>query len=237
MRAIASVLLTTLVLAITPASPAGIGRDAAHTEGEQRLLVLAHPVVARARPAAAAPVLATISNRTPLTGSQMELPVVGASRGPKGGRWLRVRLPMRPNGVTGWVPADSGMLGETPWRIVVHRSRLRAVVLSGHAVRATFAVVLGTAATPTPLGTFFVVEKVQVAPGVPEGPWALATSAYSDVLHEFAGGPGQIALHGIVGLNDPLGTFSSHGCIRFSTAAITWLAGHVGAGTPVVIEP
>ena len=96
--------------------------------------------------------------------------------------------------------------------------------------------IVGKPSTPTPLGRFFVTEKLHIAPGVPEGPWALATSAYSDVLQEFAGGPGQIALHGTVGLDAPLGTFSSHGCIRFANAAITWLAHHIDAGTPIVVE-
>ena len=80
-----------------------------------------------------------------------------------------------------------------------------------------------------------MVEKLHLAPGVTEGPWALATSAYSYVLQEFAGGPGQVALHGVVGMSDPLGTFSSHGCIRFANAAITWIAEHVDDGTPVVV--
>jgi len=173
---------------------------------------------------------------TPLTGEQTVLPVLAVADGPAGGQWLRVRLPMRPNGATGWIPADSGSSGETPWRIVIHRGARRADVLEGTATRATFPVIVGKPSTPTPLGTFFVVEKLHLGPSVPEGPWALATSAYSNVLQEFAGGPGQIALHGIVGLDAPLGTFSSHGCIRFANAAITWIATHVTAGTPVIVE-
>ena len=63
----------------------------------------------------------------------------------------------------------------------------------------------------------------------------MATSAHSDVLQEFGGGDGQIALHGTVGLSGGLGTFSSHGCVRFAPAAINWIARHVGPGTPVVV--
>ena len=102
-------------------------------------------------------------------------------------------------------------------------------------VQASFPVVLGKPATPTPLGTFFVVEKLRLAPGVSYGPWALATSGYSEVLREFAGGDGQVALHGTVGLSGALGTFSSHGCVRFSPAAISWIASHVDLGTPVIV--
>ena len=124
----------------------------------------------------------------------------------------------------------------TPWAIVIQRAERRALVLKAGRVEARFPVVVGKRATPTPLGRFFVTERLSVAPGVPEGPWALATSAYSDVLHQFGGGPGQIALHGTVGFDDPLGTFASHGCIRFSVAAITWIVHRVVDGTPVIIE-
>jgi lipoprotein-anchoring transpeptidase ErfK/SrfK len=38
-------------------------------------------------------------------------------------------------------------------------------------------------------------------------------------------------------MSAPLGTFASHGCIRFAPAAISWIAGHVDEGTPVIIVP
>jgi len=144
---------------------------------------------------------------------------------------------MRPNSASGWVPAYSGKIRSTSWRIVVHRSARRAAIYEGSKIRARYSVIVGQASTPTPLGSFFVVEKIRVAPGVTEGPWALATSAYSNVLYEFAGGAGQVALHGIVGLRAPLGTFASHGCVRFGNDAITWIATHVDNGTPLFIQP
>ena len=58
---------------------------------------------------------------------------------------------------------------------------------------------MGTPATPTPPGKFFIEEAVALAPGHAGGPFALATSARSNVLQEFEGGPGQIALHGTPG--------------------------------------
>jgi lipoprotein-anchoring transpeptidase ErfK/SrfK len=205
------------------------------TIGVQALLVVERRAVARSGPSASAPAMGVVPARAPLTGSAMKLPIVRTAVGPAGGRWFRVRLPTRPNGASGWVPASAGAVNGTPWAIVVHRGARRAVVLEDGVVRRRFSVVVGKRSTPTPLGTYFVVEKLRLAAGVTEGPWALATSAYSDVLHEFAGGTGQVALHGVVGFTDPLGTFSSHGCIRFANAAITWIAGHVGAGTPVIV--
>jgi lipoprotein-anchoring transpeptidase ErfK/SrfK len=203
--------------------------------GTTALLILDRPLEARAAPDASAHVVGVVPASTYFSRSRMTLPVVGTTIGSGRVRWVRVRLPSRPDGATGWVRADAGTLGRTGWKIVVRRGARRAFILEDGKQQASFAVVVGKPSTPTPLGRFFVVDKMRIAAGVTEGPWALATSAYSYVLTEFGGGDGEIALHGTVGLPDPLGTFSSHGCVRFAPAAISWIAGHVGLGTPVII--
>jgi len=230
------VLATFAVVCPFPASDGAFAARLALTRGVQSLVILDRPVVARAAPAPHAPVVGAVSVRTPLTGAQTVLPVVAKASGPDGGSWLKVRLPMRPNGSTGWVPAYVGAPDTTTWRIVVRRDERRAVVFDNGRVRARFAVVVGKPATPTPLGMFFVVEKVHLGATEQGAPWALATSAYSDVLQEFDGGPGQVALHGTTGLTGRLGTFASHGCIRFAPSAITWIAEHVDGGTPIVVS-
>jgi len=238
MTLILAILAALGVLAAPPAQGAlSQRRTDAVSERAQPLLLIDQRVTARAHPSPHARIVGQVEARTPLTGSATVLPVLQTARGPAGGRWLRVRLPMRPNSASGWVPADTGRIKGTPWRIIVHRGAHRALVLQGGKIRASYPIVVGQPETPTPLGAFFVVEKIRVAPGVTEGPWALATSAYSNVLHEFAGGPGQVALHGIVGLSAPLGTSASHGCIRFGNEAITWIATHVDNGTPVIVQP
>jgi lipoprotein-anchoring transpeptidase ErfK/SrfK len=45
-----------------------------------------------------------------------------------------------------------------------------------------------------------------------------------------------VALHGMDGLPGALGSASSHGCIRLSSGAITWLAQRLGAGVPVTVS-
>jgi lipoprotein-anchoring transpeptidase ErfK/SrfK len=226
-----------LASAAVAAGASSAGSSSQHGDAATRLFILDRPVEARAAPAAGARVVGMVPLWTPFTRSRMTLPVVQTATGAGGSVWVRVRLPMRPDGVTGWVRADAGSIGSSSWEIVVHRAARRAVVLDGGRVQASFPVVVGKPSTPTPLGTFFVVEKLRLAPGVTEGPWALATSAYSDVLSGFAGGDGQVALHGTVGLSDPLGTSSSHGCVRFSPAAISWIANRVDLGTPVIVTP
>jgi lipoprotein-anchoring transpeptidase ErfK/SrfK len=235
-RGLLAATLALSALSVT-ASAAATSRLGGSTAGTTTLLILDRPVAALAAPAAGARVVGEVPVWTRFTRSRMTLPVVQTAVGSRGGLWERVRLPMRPNGATGWVPAAAGSAASTGWEIVVRRAERRALVLDEGRVRASFPVVVGKPSTPTPLGTFFVVEKLRLAPGVTEGPWALATSAYSDALSGFAGGDGQVALHGTVGLSDPLGTFSSHGCVRFAPAAISWIADHVDVGAPVIVTP
>ena len=213
-----------------------VGSAQADGGGSQPLVRLEESVVVRARPAPSAPAIQVVSMRRPITGSRTVLPVLQQATGPAGVRWLRVALPARPNGRTGWIRAAEGTPAQTDWQIVVHRGAHRAVVLENGRARRTFSVVVGKPSTPTPLGRFFVTEKLWLGDGVSEGPWALATSAYSDVLQHFAGGPGEIGLHGDVGFSAPLGSSASHGCIRFADAAISWIAAHVGPGTPILVE-
>jgi len=67
-------------------------------------------------------------------------------------------------------------------------------------------------------------------------PYALALSARSNVLQEFEGGPGQIALHGVANLGGTPGTAISHGCVRLANRQIAWLAARIAPGVPVTIE-
>jgi lipoprotein-anchoring transpeptidase ErfK/SrfK len=149
--------------------------------------------------------------------------------------WLRVRLPQRPDGATGWISSAGTHLHSDSWYIVVDRALRRASIYDHGRLVRQFSVIVGKPSTPTPSGHFFVAEILDLGYGIVTGPYALATSAYSNVYQEFEGGPGQVALHGIVGLYDAIGTASSHGCVRFSDADITWLATRVRAGTPIDI--
>jgi lipoprotein-anchoring transpeptidase ErfK/SrfK len=199
----------------------------------QPLVVLQQGVVARSRPSRNARRIEYVASRRPLTGVRTVLPVLG--RGPSR-FWVRVRLPGRPNGHAGWIRTARTRSTSTEWRLALDLSARRVTVYSGgHATR-RFRAVVGTRATPTPRGRFFVEEGVALAAGYAGGPFALATSARSNVLQEFAGGPGQIAMHGTNGLAGALGSAASHGCIRLDTGAITWLARRIGGGVPLVIR-
>jgi lipoprotein-anchoring transpeptidase ErfK/SrfK len=172
----------------------------------------------------------------PITGERTTLPVVEHLTGRRGTKWLRVRLPGRPNGRTGWIKKSGTAEARTRWRLVVSlRTRRVTVLHDGRAVR-TFSAVVGKQATPTPMGAFFVEEAVALQPGDVGAPFALALSARSNVLQEFAGGPGQIAIHGLMNVGGRLGSATSHGCIRLGNDAMRWLVGRIGPGVPVTIR-
>jgi lipoprotein-anchoring transpeptidase ErfK/SrfK len=210
-------------------SAAAVAAPAVPATQELVTLFAAHPV--RSAPHLNAAVIVSVEARRPITGVRTVVPLLG--RAPGG--WLRVRLPGRPNGSTGWIRRQGTTVALTTWHIVVDTARRRVVVFrSGKIVKIVRAVV-GKPSTPTPAGTFFVEEAVRLLPGDAGAPFALALSARSDVLQEFDGGPGQIALHGLANVGGTLGTAVSHGCVRLDTDAIRWLVGRIGAGVPVTV--
>jgi lipoprotein-anchoring transpeptidase ErfK/SrfK len=201
----------------------------------QQLAELLSDHAAHRAPAAGSPQVALVLDRRPITGEQTTLPVIGHWTAPGGVSWLKVMLPGRPDGSTGWIAQNGTRKLVTGWRILVDLGARRVTVYrDGRRARA-FQAVVGKPSTPTPTGRFFVEETVQMEPGEADGPFALALSARSNVLQEFEGGPGQIGIHGREGLGGTLGRAESHGCIRLATASIDWLAARIGPGTPVTI--
>ena len=83
--------------AALPSHAASLQAQAGAVSGRtQPLLAIHQRVVARAHPSPHAKIVGAVERRTPLTGSPTVLPILQTARGPDGGRWLRVRLPMRP---------------------------------------------------------------------------------------------------------------------------------------------
>ncbi len=208
----------------------GSAEAATPTPTWQPLAVLLGRHVARRTPHAGAGRIEVVAARRPLTGVRTVLPVLG-----RRGGWLRVRLPGRPDGHSGWIVAARTRAASTPWRIEVALAARRIIVFREGRIVRRFTAIVGKRSTPTPRGQFFVEEALRLRRDEPGAPFALATSARSNALQEFDGGPGQIALHGIAHLSGAPGTAASHGCIRLATPAIAWLASRIGAGVPVTI--
>jgi lipoprotein-anchoring transpeptidase ErfK/SrfK len=231
-----------LLLGLTAACVLGVGADSAvaarvpaRVQATQQLAVLLTAHRAHRSPRAGSPQVAFVPANRPITGERTTLPVIGHSTGNGGIPWLHVMLPGRPNGSTGWIAQQGTRQLVTSWHIVVNLARRRVTAYRDGRVARTFRAVVGNPSTPTPTGKFFVEETLQMSPGEPGGPFALALSARSNVLQEFEGGPGQIALHGRDNLGGTLGTAESHGCVRLDTVSIDWLVARVDPGTPATI--
>ena len=223
--------LVSAAIACAFAAPAA----AAPAPASQPLVVLLHDHVARTGPSAHAGRIEAVASRRPLTGARTVLPVLGRASSRKSGSWLHVRLPGRPNSHRGWISTNRTRLTSTSWRILVDLSTRRLTVFSGDRARRHFRAIVGKPSTPTPRGSFFIEEALALSSYESGGPFALATSARSNVFQEFEGGPGQIGIHGTNNLTGALGTAASHGCIRLGTRAITWLARRIGAGVPLTV--
>lgn len=152
-----------------------------------------------------------------------------------GSLWIRARLPMRPNGTTGWIRRQ-------------HLERLRAVStflrIDTRALRATLyrrgrviwqsAVGVGQPQWATPTGRFYVRERlIPATPGGVYGVFAFGLSAYSPSLTDWPGG-GVIGVHGT---NQPylIPGRISHGCVRVANHHMTRLRRLMPLGTPVQV--
>jgi hypothetical protein len=149
--------------------------------------------------------------------------------------WLEVRIPMRPNGRTGWVRRSAlGPRYRVRTLLVVSHQKLRATLYKrGRRIwRAPIGV--GTLSTPTPVGRFWIREKFRTpGPGGLYGPVAFGTSNYS-VLSDWPGG-GIIGIHGT---SEPflIPGRPSHGCIRVRNQAVRRLWRLMPIGTPLLIR-
>ena len=217
------------------AVPAPAATAAPVVKRTQELAVFVHGQTAMARPDSRSARRVWVERKRPITLGRTALPVIGHRTDARGARWLRVRLPGRPNNSTGWIRKARTTRSQTPWHLVVDLSERRVTVYrSGRAVR-SFPAVVGAWRTPTPRGKYFVEESVQLRSWDVGAPYALALSSRSYVLQRFAGGPGQIAIHGVRNVGGRMGTAASHGCVRLDTASVTWLGERIGPGVPVTV--
>ncbi|HZO50999.1 MAG TPA: L,D-transpeptidase [Gaiellaceae bacterium] len=149
--------------------------------------------------------------------------------------WYRVQLPLRPNGVHGWVRADAVATRIVHARIVVDLSERRVTLFRDGVPRLVAIAAIGSPSTPTPVGRYYVNQKL-VAPDPlgPFGPVALGISAFSPVLESWAQG-GPIAIHG-TNEEGLLGGAVSHGCVRVRNEEVLRLWRLAPTGTPVLIR-
>lgn len=157
--------------------------------------------------------------------------ILGERRAAKGGRWLKISVPMRPNGRTGWVRAASVVTRPVHRSIVIDLSARKLRVLERGKTRFGTRVVIGRRGMETPTGSYYITATFKPTEGF-LGSFAFETSAYSK-LSEWPGG-GVVGLHG-TSMPSLIGQAVSHGCVRMSNAAALMLKRLTPAGTPVKI--
>jgi len=184
----------------------------------------------RAEPADDAAVVSELPATTTF-GSPRALLVLDEADG-----WVRVQVPARPNGASGWIPAGAVDLVTSHLRVLVDLTARRLAVYEDDRVVLRTPVAIGAPEAPTPTGTFALVDLLQTTDGAgPYGPFALGLGGYSETFSEFAGGDGQIGIHGT---DDPssIGQAVSHGCVRVPNDVAARLADLLPLGTPVTIR-
>ena len=148
---------------------------------------------------------------------------------------FRVLLPTRPNGSFGWISANDIKLTRHNFRLQINLDAFQLTLFNHEEEiwQATIGVARENA--PTPSGRYYTTELLR--PPTPHsvyGTFAYGLSGFSEVFMEFAGGPGQLGIHGT---NDPdtLGSNVSSGCIRLHNDDISYLVESVGLplGVPV----
>jgi lipoprotein-anchoring transpeptidase ErfK/SrfK len=150
-------------------------------------------------------------------------------------RWYHVQLPLKPNGITGWVRADDVELAPITTRILVDLSDRRVTLFDRGREVLSARAAIGAAGTPTPTGRYYVNQRlVPRDPTGPFGPGAIGISAFSEVLTGWTQG-GPIAIHGT---NRPelIGQAVSNGCIRVRNDDLRRLFGRTLSGTPVTVR-
>jgi L,D-transpeptidase catalytic domain len=149
--------------------------------------------------------------------------------------WLRVQLPIRPNGSVGWVRVRDVRRFKVAARVTVDLSERNVTVVQGGRKVLSVDAAIGKPETPTPTGRFYVNQRLLASdPTGPWGPGGVGVSAFSPVLQDWAQG-GPIAIHGT---NTPqlIGSAVSNGCVRISNFNLRQLMRLAPEGTPVVIR-
>jgi lipoprotein-anchoring transpeptidase ErfK/SrfK len=167
-------------------------------------------------------------------GQPLEFLVAKTARDTDGEAWLRILLPIRPDGAAGWVKKSHVVVRKILGRIVVDLSARTLRYYRDGKLANQFDVGIGAPETPTAKGTFYVWAQVpQASPFGPYGVFALGLSGFSHVITDWPGG-GRMAIHGTSNPADR-GQMVSHGCVRVFNDDMVALK-QVPMGTPVVIR-
>jgi hypothetical protein len=161
--------------------------------------------------------------------------LVVRSRKVEGVEWLALRIGKRPNDRIGWVRSDRFEVVPARGKVVISVAKRTMSLFIGDRRAWTVRVIVGKPSTPTPRGLFGIHDYYRVNDDL--RPWVIETTAHSEVLKTFLGGPARVAIHGRHGsLMAPWGTAVSNGCIRSPDWALRSIRKHLPPGSPVQVR-
>jgi lipoprotein-anchoring transpeptidase ErfK/SrfK len=148
------------------------------------------------------------------------------------GRFGRVPVPYASRAATGWIRLRGLELRSTRVEVVADLSERRIEVLRAGDVVLRAPAAVGARRSPTPVGRYFVTDRVAFPGGGVLGTFAFGISGIQTRLPAGWTGGDQLAIHGT---NAPatIGTASSAGCLRVSERVLDRLRPLLRLGTPV----
>jgi lipoprotein-anchoring transpeptidase ErfK/SrfK len=151
------------------------------------------------------------------------------------GRYGRVPVPYSPRGGSGWIPLHGLHRIHTAISVRADLSRHQITVERLGTVIFRMRAATGSRWTPTPIGRYFVTDRVPFYRGSSYGSFAFGISGFQYRLPAGWHGGSQLAIHGT---NDPgsIGRSVSAGCLRVSERSLALLRPLLRLGTPVIIQ-
>jgi lipoprotein-anchoring transpeptidase ErfK/SrfK len=151
------------------------------------------------------------------------------------GKYGRVPVPYSSRGGAGWIALRGLDRSHTRITVVADLSRHLITVERSGEVIARMKAATGAPWTPTPIGRYFVSDRVPFYRGSVYGSFAFGISGYQYRLPAGWHGGSQLAVHGT---NAPgsIGLSVSAGCLRVSERNLAILKPLLRLGTPVIIQ-
>jgi lipoprotein-anchoring transpeptidase ErfK/SrfK len=212
-------------------------RSAAHTTRLDRPRPALLVAIPRSLPITARPGGGRVVGEMPAGSPFYGVPTMAwVHRRDRTGRYGLVTVPYRATRATGWIRIAGLELRRTRWAVRADLSRSEVAVTRLDKVVMRFPATIGAPATPTPVGRYFVTDRVPFSPTSPLGAFAFGISGIQPHLPPGWQGGNQLAIHGT---NNPgsIGEAASAGCLRVSRRALERLKPLLTLGTPVTIRP
>ena len=213
-------------------NPANIAREAAQVARWTNVLVkVPRTLPALARPRAAAPQVGVV----PAGSKYYGIPIVAwVEEVSDNGRWGRVELPYTWPRREGWIRLHGLHRDTTRVRVEVDLSTHTVTVRKFGNVLFRAPGATGAPSTPTPVGEYFVTDRVPFSGGS-YGTFAFGISGIQPRLPAGWSGGNQLAIHGT---NSPssIGQSVSAGCVRVSQSTLDRLIPLLVYGTPVIVH-